>query len=76
MLNDDNSKKKKKSLKIYIYIYIWLLRVADMEIRQFWTKKWTDVPFSYFSITQVPPIKKKLIGQKIKVLNCRGQKVI
>lgn len=33
-------------------------RVADVEIRQFWTKKWTDVLFPSFPITQILSMKK------------------
>jgi len=75
MLNDDNSKKKKKKPQ-YIYIYT----VA--------TCRWHENPLIldekmdgctisiFFHNTGTTYKKKKLIGQKIKVLNCRGQKVI
>jgi hypothetical protein len=43
-------------------------RVADMEIGQFWTEKWMEVPSLSFPIAQVPPMKKvKIDGAKNKV---------
>jgi hypothetical protein len=50
-------------------------RVVDVEIRQFWTKKWTDVLFPSFLITQILPMKKKKTqGAKNEVSKSQGAK--
>jgi hypothetical protein len=36
-----------------------------VEIRQFWTEKWTEIPFQSFPITQVP-LKKKMKTKRTK----------
>jgi hypothetical protein len=48
-------------------------RVADVEIRQFWTEKLTKVPFPSSRIAHVPRmIKMKTKGAKIKVFKPYG----
>jgi hypothetical protein len=43
-----------------------VLHVGDVKIRQFWTEKWTNVPFPSFSIAQVRRIKKMKTKRKKK----------
>jgi len=49
--------------------------VVNVEIRQFWTGKWTEIPSPSFSIAQVPPvIKMKAQWTKNKDLKPHGAK--
>jgi hypothetical protein len=50
-------------------------RVADVEIRQFWTEKWTDVSSPSFIIAHVPLIKKMITeGAKNNSFKPQGSK--
>jgi hypothetical protein len=50
-------------------------RGVNVDFRQFWIEKWTEVPFSYFSISQVL-LMIKIKTQEAKNKVCKLQEAI